>query len=292
METVSEPRVFTHSGPRPGSLQPLATELELSEARALESLINAPLALEKKTLGLHSTRIGSAVAVMARSIATSLNLNRVVGLGVREPLTEQVLDQVDQFYARIHQPYAIELCPFVLTDELKARLRAGQIRRMGTKTAMFIHQLKNIPVVACDLRIERVDGRHAEKLAAICCEAFNMPAETGQILRAVHRQPGWVQWMGFDGDTPAGAALSYHGGSVAWSGWAATLPAFRGRRFHAAYLAKAVQHAAASGCTTFTAETATGTETQRDPAYRNLLKLGFEMVYERATYMGRPGLDR
>lgn len=268
-------------------LRQLAQTMELSEARAYESMVNAPDAQERAALGMGSARIGSAVAVMTRAITSSLNLNRVIGLGLNEPITEAVLDQVTSLYLPGGAPYALELCPFVLSPELKLRLRARQLRGIGTKTAMFIHHMKRFPCVECDLRIERVDGRHADQLADIACEMFGMPAQTGRMLSQVHRQPGWQQWMGFAGDQPAGVALSFMADSVAWSGWAATLPAFRGRRFHAAYLAKAVRHAAQSGCRYFTAETATGTPQQRDPAYRNLVKLGFEAVYERDTYMGQ-----
>ncbi len=268
-------------------LRRLAQTIELSEARAYESMVNAPDAKERAALGLGSARIGSAVAVMARAIATSLNLNRVFGLGLNEPITAAVFDQVTSLYARGGAPYALELSPFVLSPELKLRLRARRLRGVGAKTAMFIHHMKELPSVECDLRIERVDGRHAGQLAAIACEVFGMPSQTGRMLSQVHRQSGWHQWMGFAGDQPAGVALSFMADSVAWSGWAATLPAFRGRRFHAAYLAKAMQHAAHCGCRYFTAETATGTPQQRDPAYRNLVKLGFDAVYERATCMGQ-----
>jgi GNAT superfamily N-acetyltransferase len=272
-----------------GALGPeLARELELSEARAYESLAQAPTELERAQLGLSALRLGSALAVKARGIPKALNLNRVIGLGVDEPITGVLLDQVVEHFADVESAYAMDLCPLALSADVKLLLRSRQLRALVNKAAMFIHRLDDLPSVESSLRIERVDGRYAEQLADICCDIFGMAPQTRLILRAAHRHPGWYQWMGFDGDEPAGVALSYVGDSVAWSGWAATLPAFRGRRFHAAYLAKAVQHAAQLGCRTFTAETATGTETQRDPAYRNLLSLGFELVYERATYMGRP----
>jgi GNAT superfamily N-acetyltransferase len=266
----------------------LARVVEFSEATAYESLAAAPSAAVCQQLGLRTQRVGSALCVVASGIPGALNLNRVIGLGMQEPVSPQLLDEISAVFAGSGAAFGIELTPQAQPAELKALLRERRWRALPSKAAMFAHDMKAVPDVQTDLRIVRVGAEHAEHLARICCETFAMPPQTYELLRAAHQRPGWVQWMGFAGDEPAGAALSFMQNGVAWSGWAATLPAFRGRRFHAAYLAAALRHAKASGCTWFTAETATGTTEQRDPAYRNLLKLGFSLLYERATHLAQP----
>jgi GNAT superfamily N-acetyltransferase len=270
--------------------------VEFSEAHAYRSLVNAPSAEDRSRLGLRAVVLGGAapagnaagIALVADGIQTSLALNRVLGLGLNGPVTDAVLDEIAALYGPAASPYALELGPLALTAELLAKLRARRLRRMGAQTAVFLHDLKAVPVVDCSLRIEQVGAQHAEQLADICCTTFNMPAHMAVLLKNAHRDSRWRQWMAFDGDTPAGAALSFVDGPVGWSGWAATLPPFRGRRFHAGYLAAALREAAASGCQWFTAETAMGTPEQPDPAYRNLLKLGFELLYGRTTFMATP----
>jgi GNAT superfamily N-acetyltransferase len=266
--------------------------VEFSEASAYQSLVQAPSPEDRQRLGLRALALGpnqdAGVAIMADAIQGSLALNRVLGLGLNGPVTDAVLDEIAALYASAAAPYALELSPHALPADLLDRLRTRRLRRMGSKTAVFLHALKSVPDVACDLRIEQVGPEHAAALANICCNTFSMPAEIAVLLQAAHTDSRWRQWMAFDGDTPAGAALSFVDGGVAWSGWAVTLPNFRGRRFHAAYLAAALRDAAAQGCQWFTAETAIGTAEQPDPAYRNLLKLGFELLYERSTFMASP----
>ena len=265
----------------------LAQLVEFSEANAYTSLIGSVGEDEASRLGFRVVNVGTGVAVIADSISTSLILNRVLGLGLREPLSEAVLDEAIGLYAGSKVAFAIELSPQARPDKIKQWLRSRRIRS-GIKSAVLCHDLKEIPTVPSDLRIEVVGSEHADELARICTDVFGMPSECEVLLASAHKEPGWRQWMGFDGDAIAGAALSFVRDGVAWSGWAATLPEFRGRRFHASYLAMALQEAKDSGCEWFTAETAIGTADQPDPAYRNLLRLGFELVYERPTYVGQP----
>ncbi len=268
--------------------------VEFSEASAYQSLVQVPSLDERQRLGLRAVALAegrgpsAGIAIMADAIQGSLALNRVLGLGLNQAVTDAVLDEIVALYANASAPYALELSPHALNAQLQDQLRARRLRRMGSKTAVFLHALQSVPDVACDLRIEQVGAEHAAVLANICCDTFSMPAEIAVLLQAAHTDSRWRQWMAFDGDTPAGAALSFVDGDVAWSGWAVTLPNFRGRRFHAAYLAAALREAAAQGCKWFTAETAVGTAEQPDPAYRNLLKLGFELLYERSTFMASP----
>ena len=84
----------------------LAQELELSEASAYESLLGAPSTEVQQALGLDATRLGEALALKARAIPNALNLNRVIGLGVCEPITAAVLDEVLAHYAP--EEYALE----------------------------------------------------------------------------------------------------------------------------------------------------------------------------------------
>lgn len=264
---------------------------ELNEARAYKSLIQAPKAEECSRLGLRAVSVGSAVAIMADGIRSSLTLNRVIGLGMDEPITAVELDRVVALYSTTNAPFALEISPLARAENIKELLQKYRIRRVGAKSAIFAHDLKSVPSVENEVRIERIGTEHSEQFASICCEAFQMPAETAVLLRSVGGRSEWRQWMVFDGDVPAGAALSYVEGPWAWLGWAATLPNYRGRGFHSAYLTAAMREAAHCGCEWFTSETAVGTANKPDQAYRNYGRLGFDLLYERTTFMGyRPSI--
>lgn len=264
---------------------------ELNEARAYKSLIQAPHAEECNRLGLRAVAVGSGVAIMADRIRSSLTLNRVIGLGLDEPITALMLDQIATLYSTTNAPFALEISPLARGDNIKELLRKHRIRRLGAKSAVFTHNLKSIPNVESELRIERVGAEYSAQLASICCEVFKMPSETAVLLSSVGGQLGWRQWMAFDDEMPVGAALSYVEGQWAWLGWAATLPAYRGRGLHSAYISASLREAANCGCEWFTSETSIGSPEKPDPAYRNYLRLGFEKLYERATFLQTPSLQ-
>src|SRR5262245_19408126 len=73
--------------------------------------------------------IGSVVLVMADSVSTSLNLNRVIGLGIAEPATEEILDRICEIYAQHKVPFCIELSPLSKPGDLPERLKARGLRR-------------------------------------------------------------------------------------------------------------------------------------------------------------------
>ena len=77
----------------------IARIVELSEARAYARLISeAPEALCRQ-FGLGVYRVGSAYALIASGCSDSLLLNRVIGLGLSEPVTTPILEELDNLYA-------------------------------------------------------------------------------------------------------------------------------------------------------------------------------------------------
>ena len=78
------------------SVAAVARRVELSEAHAYEQLIGgaAPELVER--YGLACQRVGPAVALVAPGFSTSLILNRVIGLGVGETVTPDVLEAIDR----------------------------------------------------------------------------------------------------------------------------------------------------------------------------------------------------
>ena len=61
--------------------------VEGNEARAYAALVEGASALVREQGGLRVRRVGGAYAFVAGGVRESLLLNRVIGLGVWEPLT-------------------------------------------------------------------------------------------------------------------------------------------------------------------------------------------------------------
>src|SRR5690349_6814619 len=92
----------------------LAQLVEFSEAEAYRDLFrNAP-----PTLNLQVEQIGSAILLLAPNVDILL-LNRVIGLGLREPATEALITAViARFQAAGIRNFGVQLSPQAIPSQL------------------------------------------------------------------------------------------------------------------------------------------------------------------------------
>lgn len=261
----------------------LARLVESNEARAYERFMRAAPADVCARLGVRAVPIGSAIAVVAESVTSSVNMNRVIGLGVAEPATEAMLEEIAALYERCGVSFGIEVGPFAMPPELPSWLAKRRIRR-AFPTAIHYRAAEAVPTPAAP-SVVRARPADATVVADICASVFRMPEAAHALIAGTATAPGWRQWLVYDGDRPVAAALSFVSDGTAWLGWDATLPEFRGRGAHAALIAHRLNDAAGAGARWLTTETATGTPDRRDASYRNYERLGFRVAYERSTYI-------
>ncbi len=263
-----------------------AERAEFSEAAAYESLAQ-PAAPYAAAAGFPEVRrFGSALAVVAPAAATSFNLNRVIRLGVREPCDETTLDAVARLYSERNTPFAVELSPLADRARIAAWLRSRRMRRLPA-TALRIRALDRTAPLHADrrVRVQRASSEiDVERVAQTCCQVFRMPPAVHAMLAATRLDQRWRAWLAWHEGAPAGAALSFVDGPLAWLGWDATLPAYRGRGVQQALIDARLVDARESGCLHATSETAVHTASRRDPSGRNYEKMGFVLACERVTY--------
>ena len=265
----------------------LACLVEGSEAAAYASLVAAPNPGIKEQYGLTSRIEGSALAVLGRTLTNSLNFNRIIGLGVMEPASEQVLDSLTEFYVQQGLSFAIELSPRAEPQQLAEWLRARRLRKVMA-TAMHYRAAEAITTGSSAISAVQARPEDCNVVASICCGVFKMPAGAHAIITAAGRLPEWRHWLAYDeADAPVAAALSFVENGVGWLGWDATLPEGRGRGAHQALIASRITEAAEAGCRFVTAETGTCIGRDPDPSLRNYRRAGFIQLYERATYAFR-----
>jgi hypothetical protein len=265
----------------------LACLVEGSEAAAYASLVAAPALEIKKHYGLASRIEGSTLAVLARALTSSLNLNRIIGLGVMEPASERVLDSLTDLYAQQSLSFAIELSPRAEPQQLAEWLRARQLRKVMA-TAMHYRVAEPMAAEASVLRVVQARPEDCDLVASICCDVFKMPPAAHAMISATGRLPQWRRWLAYDeAGAPVAAALSFVENGIGWLGWDATLPEGRGKGAQRALIGCRVTEAAAAGCRFVTAETGTYVGRDPDPSFRNYRHAGFIQLYERATYVRR-----
>ena len=263
--------------------------VEGSEARAYESLFSGTEAADA-ALGFSARRVGTAVALRATAVTTSLVVNRVLGLGVVAPATDSTIADLIASYGEGRESFGVELSPAALPEDLPARLRAHRLRKVFSTQILYRDATAPPPRYAAwtratGLRVDRVGPEQADTVAQICCEIFDMPAPVRALLGIGSRGAGWRRWLALDGDTAIGASVSYVQNGVAWLGWTSVLPSHRGRWVHAGIVARQLDDAHAAGCDWVTTETAVSTKAKPDAAYHNLRNFGFRDAYLRPVHV-------
>lgn len=110
--------------------------------------------------------------------------------------------------------------------------------------------------------------------------AFMSLVGDGTDMQGFVGAPGWLHFLAWDGDEPAGAGALYADGEHAWVGVGVTRPDQRGRGAQSGLLAARIEAGRALGVKQFTTETGN----DRGTSYRNILRAGFEEAYPRPNW--------
>ena len=256
---------------------------ELAELEAFRDLY----AVAPAGLGARAVELGGALCMRLEAEPRSAMFNRVLGLGLHRPASEDDLDRIASFFGD-GIAWAVALGPQARPADLPAWLeRRGYTSGYGwTK---FTRAAGDAPPAPTDLRVERVqDG-------AAFAEAFVRGYGTPDLFRdwvaRLPRRPGWHCFVAFDGAEPAGAGALYVTGPVGWLGIAATVPEHRRKGAQNAILAARLDAAASAGCEVAATETGEPRGGEPGGSWRNIERAGFEPQYVRPNYLSVPDAD-
>ncbi len=268
----------------------LPRRLEGNEGRAYARLVEGAPAPLRAACDLRVERIAGAHVFVAGGGRETLLLNRVIGLGVEQPVTPSLLDELDRLYLRRGAPaYAFEVAPMAAPPELLDELR-GRGFVPFKQTTMMWRGCADAPVAETSLTVRRVGTDHAAAFAALCGDVFGFGHPVPALLQASFGHPGTDHWLAFDGDAPVAAAMTvcFDDGS-AWIGWACTLPSHRGRGAQSALAAAQLQGCSERGVRTVTLEAATGSRRRPSTSLRNYARMGWVAAYDRIVMLRRLG---
>jgi len=215
-----------------------------------------------------------------------LMFNRVTGLGVVTPATEDLLDsaivrfqkaQVSRFFLDV-SPAAR---PIFLTDWI-----AGRGLSIFNNWVKLTRAVDPVPSAHSAARLEEIGPERAEDFGRIIQIVFGLPEGMVAWAAALVGQPGRRHFMAYQHGKPVAVAALYFEGEWAEFGYAAVLPEARGHGIQAALIAARIRAARESGCRWISMETAE--ETLEKPSYslRNAKRMGFEVAYLRPNYLG------
>ena len=119
----------------------------------------------------------------------STMLNRVSGLGLSEPATEEHLDAIDEFFEPFGVQYAIATPPGAQPVELTGWL-AERGFTSGYAWTKFSRGVEERLHVMTDLRVELAGPSAGADFALVVREAYEMPEEVEAGLAARRRSTG------------------------------------------------------------------------------------------------------
>ena len=218
----------------------------------------------------------------------ALLFNRVTCCGLDRPLTgADVTRWIDRYKAAGIHSYGVQVSPALQPASGTRLLVQGGLRRHDSWTKVY-RPAGNVAEPASVLRVERAGRAQAAIAARIACVAFGMPLHIAGWLETLVERPGWRHYLAWDDDDPVGTAALFVQNDVGWLGITGTLPAARRRGAQTALMARRLMDGAAEGCRWFVTETGEELPERPNSSFRNMVRAGFRVAYQRPNFM--PGL--
>lgn len=282
----SHPAVQDKRHLAPDALDPeTVAAVEYAEARAWGDMYAAAASAPGDPCGAHTRVVAGGTAFAVTHVDLGL-FNRMIGLGVGTPATEDEVDAAVRFFSDLHRTQSlVQVVPAARPAEIGAWL-ARRGYAPGAEWVKMWRPLEQVPDVDTSLRVERIGAAYADAWVDVAATAFEMPPEVRDLPRASIGRAGWYFYLGFDGELPVCVAAMRVADGISWLGWGATLPSHRLRGGQSALFARRLEDARELGCRY--AVTETSAETEAAPlnrSYRNMLRLGFALAYLRRDWV-------
>jgi hypothetical protein len=214
-----------------------------------------------------------------------LAFNRIVGLGVKQSIDEQIIDVIlNKIEANRVKRFFIQIHPEFFDDKLRKLLTLHDFYHYNNWVRLV---RDNSPPAneKTNLSIKKISRSESNMFAEIVVKAFDWSPELSGWIAAPVERKNWHHYMAFEKNIPVATAAFYLSGEYAWFDFAATLPDFRGKSAQSILLARRIEDCRSIGVKTIIVETAEQTSEKEAPSYRNILKAGFKEVYKRPNYI-------
>jgi len=209
--------------------------------------------------------------------------NRVVGLGLEGPVSEDDIDSLIEHYHSKRVPIGISLCPNEQSKKITQWLKDRNF-------SIANHWVKMVrdpspPVQSTSkLRIEPATNDQAGIVADIIQTGFGLNDELQPFSESVVSAENNFVYIAWEEDIPAAVGALTIVGSIGHLNTAATLPEFRGKGAQGAIMARRIEDGIKLGCQSFVTETwDPGEETNH--SFNNMARYGFELAYKRPNWV-------
>ncbi|WP_424533522.1 GNAT family N-acetyltransferase [Sphaerisporangium viridialbum] len=272
---------------------PLSLAEQTEIAAYVDFVTGAPTPV-REALGIGSLSVGSALALAVREDPSHF-FNRAGGFGEGEPITADVMARVCDFCRKqgVSQGAFMIAPPLLPPDwaSAVAQLDLTTGRRyvkLGCDTETTLSAGDGIAPLDPGLRVGMVEPHQANEWATVMMTAFdfNTPGMVDMAASCVGK-PNWRQYAVWDGERIIAVGSIFINGECADMFGGATLPEGRRRGAHSALLTARVRAAKAAGCRWLVAESGAENSGDHNTSLHNMLRTGFEPLYERVTWLWR-----
>ncbi|QER90502.1 GNAT family N-acetyltransferase [Streptomyces tendae] len=245
-------------------------------------------------LGAAALRTGPALALCVREDRSGF-FNRAGGFADDVPVGADVLTHVRDFYREqgLRQG-SMMIAPTLLSEDWpvvakRLGLTAGSsFVKLGWDLAAETPAPDGLPPLDAGLRVGLVEPRQAKEWATVMMTTFGFGApDMIELAASCVGRPDWRQYAVYDSERIVAVGSVYLNGDCADMFGGATLPEARGRGAQSALLLARAAAAREAGCRWLVAETGAEREGKRNTSLRNMLRTGFEPLYERVTWVWR-----
>jgi GNAT superfamily N-acetyltransferase len=259
-------------------------EYELVESSALNDFAHSASKSTIEKCGIKIFPVGGVNGLITSKIDI-LAFNRVVGLGIKEPIDERVVDIIlNKIEANKVKRFFIQIHPEVYSAQLRRLLELHDFYHYNNWVRL-VRDNSPSHKVKTNLEIKKITQKESKSFAEIVVKAFEWPDELAEWIASPVGRKYWYHYIAFEKNIPVATAAFFHSGDYAWFDFAGTHPDHRGKGAQSALLATRINDCIELGVKTIIVETAEQTSKKESPSYRNVLKAGFREAYKRPNYI-------
>lgn len=215
-----------------------------------------------------------------------LGFNRVLNFGIHNPVSEQDLSAMLDFYRGNNvRRFFINVSPVAAPANVDEILSDKGFRHYNNWAQMSYELPKEIEPLQSDLDARPAHKEDKETFAYIINLAFGWPGYAGELVAASIGSPGWIHFIIYEGEEAISAAAMYAAGEIGSLVIGGTLEKHRGKGAQKLLINYRSRKAIEAGCKYLVTETAEDTPEKPSPSFRNMIKSGFELAYIRPNWI-------
>jgi GNAT superfamily N-acetyltransferase len=269
---------------------------ERSEAETMHDFVLGAPDSVRARYGIEAIRLGGGVVLSVRDDPSHF-WSKTLGFGFDEPLTAELIDEVCAFYRAQRNPVAtLRFAPQVLPGDWEEICAKRDISGGGTQVKLAcevdtaLARIEGAGRPESALRVEPIRKTDAQRSSELMFGVFKLPEPAVKMAVASVGRPGWQAFATWDGDQMVGTAASFIHQETAQYFAASTLPEARGRGGQTALIAARTRAAKTAGCRWMVSQTNTEAPGEYNSSLHNMLRAGFEVVYERRDWVLKTGV--